>query len=173
MQYNGTVFEWLLSFEWRSAHLIAALYSYERAGEGRQFLWASLVFEVPDAFLWRSPSYAIVILVSCATVLQAFAVCQSMLRLWKQFCKRTQEERSTESLIYMQRTNGPNVGPTRAPTSASLDVTHKPNVNASYCSLSHCCLQVVLNFHLFSMYTQPRKFWLWRHERHRVVTMET
>lgn len=57
--------------------------------------------------------------------------------------------------------NGPNIiGPTRAPTSASLDVTHKPNVNASYCSLSLYCHQVVLNFHLFSVYTQPRKFWL-------------
>jgi len=103
---------------------------------GRHFLWVILVFEVPDAFIWRWPSYATVILVSCATGLQAFTVCQSMLRLWKQFCKRAQEKRSTESLIYIQRRNEPKIRHTRAPTSASLDVTHKPNVNASCCSLS-------------------------------------
>lgn len=130
------------------------------------------MFEVPGAFLWRWPSYATVILVSCSTVLQAFTVCQSMLRLWKQFCKRAQEGRNTEWRIYIQRMNGPNIGSTRAPTSASQNVTHKPNVNASYCLLSHCCHQVVLDFH-FSMYTQPRKSWLWRHERRRVVTVES
>jgi len=41
---------------------------------------------------------------------------------------------------------------TRAPTSASLDVPHKPNVNVSYCSLSHCCHQMVLNFHVFHVH---------------------
>ena len=97
----------------------------------------------------------------CATGIYRMSEYVTVVKAVLQACTR----RSTESRIYIRRINGPNIPPTRAPTSASFDVTRKPNVSASYCSLSHCCHQVVLtwDFHMFSMDTQPRKSWLWRH----------
>jgi hypothetical protein len=62
MQYNGTVFEWLLSFEWRNAHLIAALYSYERERKavplGQSSVWGPRSFPLKMTKLYNSYPYS-------------------------------------------------------------------------------------------------------------------